>query len=53
MSREFEGHEPHFSLLLEELWYASLEFPTLIYTRLFNEEVEEALKSFRQEAVAV
>jgi len=61
MSREFEGHEPYSSLLLEELWYASpefpwyasLEFPTLIYTRLFNEEVEEALKSFRQEAVAV
>jgi len=26
---------------------------TLIYTRLFNEEVESALKSFRQEAVAV
>ncbi|MCK4391321.1 tyrosine-type recombinase/integrase [Candidatus Bipolaricaulota bacterium] len=28
-------------------------FTTLIYTRLFNEEVESALKSFRQEAVAV
>jgi len=25
--REFERHKPYFRLLLEELWYASPEFP--------------------------
>jgi len=38
-------------LVQKVLGHADLS--TIIYTRLFNEEVEEALKSFRQEAVAV